>query len=327
MARMRTFSKKNKKVISELEKINTTVEKLEPLTVLSFGAGQDSTAILYKILLEPKFKEKYVKGKLIVVFSDTGNEHPETYRHVRYIDGLCHKHKIEFYHLTPDMGYHTKSWSSLEIQMSRNSTIAMRGSKICTDNLKIKPIYRFINHYIGQHLGLNINNAENGHLNLVAYGSLLGKVRMLIGIAKGEESRKEKADKSWPSVADWMRDNVQRVYPLIDIKYGRYECQEYMRNCKFETCVPSNCMMCPYMSKQELLLLSIDHPAEFKKWVKYEKAKLLKFKNNEKNHGVFATKATLEEHLKEAKKKFKDWTVEQLREYRFSHGHCIKNAM
>jgi hypothetical protein len=45
------------------------------ITILSFGAGQDSTAILYRIVLDPEFRKAYVKGKLVVIMSDTGDEH------------------------------------------------------------------------------------------------------------------------------------------------------------------------------------------------------------------------------------------------------------
>ncbi|QHT70784.1 hypothetical protein GXP67_31120 [Rhodocytophaga rosea] len=59
------------------------------------------------------------------------------------------------------MNFHTESWQSLRHQMRTNSTIfgmepiltlvvapafARKGS--CTDNLKIKPIYRFLADYI-----------------------------------------------------------------------------------------------------------------------------------------------------------------------------------
>ncbi len=50
------------------------------LTVLAFGGGQDSTAILYRIALDKAFRSRYVKGDLLVLMSDTGNEHPHTYR-------------------------------------------------------------------------------------------------------------------------------------------------------------------------------------------------------------------------------------------------------
>lgn len=57
----------------------------EEITLLSFGGGQDSTAILLKIIHDPSFKSSYVKGRLVVIMADTKNEHPETYEHVDLI--------------------------------------------------------------------------------------------------------------------------------------------------------------------------------------------------------------------------------------------------
>lgn len=54
----------------------------QTLTLLSFGAGQDSTAILLKLIHDADFRTKYAPQDLIVVFSDTGDEHDETYAHL-----------------------------------------------------------------------------------------------------------------------------------------------------------------------------------------------------------------------------------------------------
>ena len=50
------------------------------LTVLSMGLGQDSTTILFKIVFDAEFRARYAPEKLLVLFSDTGNEHPFTYQ-------------------------------------------------------------------------------------------------------------------------------------------------------------------------------------------------------------------------------------------------------
>jgi len=76
------------------------------LTVLSYGAGQDSTAILYKLIHDPAFRAKYVEGHLLVLMSDTGNEHPETYDLIKEVDALTLKEKISFVFLTKDKGFH-----------------------------------------------------------------------------------------------------------------------------------------------------------------------------------------------------------------------------
>lgn len=77
------------------------------LTLLSYGAGQDSSTILLEIIHNPEFREKYVSGHLVVVMSDTGNEHDYTYRIAKEMQELCKIHNIPFFILTNDMGYHT----------------------------------------------------------------------------------------------------------------------------------------------------------------------------------------------------------------------------
>ena len=80
------------------------------ITVLSFGGGQDSTAILLKIIYDKDFREKYVKGKLLVLMANTFNEHPKTYIHVAKIKKLCEKNNI-FFELIDLKGYTSEIWA------------------------------------------------------------------------------------------------------------------------------------------------------------------------------------------------------------------------
>lgn len=70
--------------MSKLHALSLEYEKTySPLTILSFGGGQDSTTILYKLVFDADFKARYAPGDLLVLMADTGNEHPETYSHVK----------------------------------------------------------------------------------------------------------------------------------------------------------------------------------------------------------------------------------------------------
>jgi hypothetical protein len=119
------------------------------LTVLSFGGGQDSTAILYKLVYDEHWKQKYWVGKLIVVMANTGNEHPETYEHVDKVWSFCVDHGIEFYML--GFEYTPESYKGgLIYHYEKNVNVGSKAfPKTCTANLKITPIYEFINEYIG----------------------------------------------------------------------------------------------------------------------------------------------------------------------------------
>jgi predicted phosphoadenosine phosphosulfate sulfurtransferase len=57
-------------------------------TFLSFGGGHDSTAILLKLIHDETFRQQYAPDRLIVIFSDTGNERPATYTHIAKMEQL-----------------------------------------------------------------------------------------------------------------------------------------------------------------------------------------------------------------------------------------------
>ena len=119
------------------------------LTILSFGGGQDSTTILFKLVLDKNFREQYISqnGKLLVLFANTHNEHPETYKYIEeIIKPFCNTHKIEFIQINNDMGYHGNSWLSLTHQWQNNKpTIgSVAYPKTCTHNLKLVPQFNYV---------------------------------------------------------------------------------------------------------------------------------------------------------------------------------------
>lgn len=312
------------------------------MTVLSFGAGQDSTCILYKLVFDKDFREKYVTGDLIVVMSDTGNEHPHTYIHIKFIESFCAKHNIPFYFLTSEMGYHPRTWPSLQEQFLINSSLmSVAYPKACTDNLKIRPFYNFLDHYIaGEYFGYTGTEKPKGKRFLKLFAKLYGKINVILGIAHGEEKRVAKG----PANPDqkpqgmlfeqddecklpvWAQISIHKIYPLIEEKMDRKACQEYMRSLGLPVPYPSNCIMCPYLSKIEILWLYRFLPHEFFKWVYHEKRKLEKNKNNGKrNLGVKGEK-DLNQVLEEAIAEFGHLTDQELDDYKMSHGHCVMSS-
>ncbi len=288
------------------------------LTVLSFGAGQDSTTILYKLIHDNNFRKEYAPNRLIVVFSDTRNEHRETYAHLHTMKSLCKQHGIPFYWLasTTELNYHSKSWSGLTEFYERTRTCGSKAfRKSCTDNLKIKPIYRFIESYLGHQYGVKVGRKRGFY----EFREMHGKVTVLVGIAGGEEKRIAKMEKR----PKWMRDNVQIRYPLIDLRMNRQACQAYIVSQGYPVPLPSNCMLCPYTREIELLWLYRFERAHYEKWVRIEAAKLERFKElGERNYGVWAGK-TLPEVLATTQGKYGDWTDDQLYDYKMNHGHCV----
>lgn len=66
-AQLSLFDPSQKKASHKRQAYQAGINPHAELTVLSYGGGQDSTAILYKIIHDPAFKSHYVPGKLLVV--------------------------------------------------------------------------------------------------------------------------------------------------------------------------------------------------------------------------------------------------------------------
>lgn len=185
------------------------------LTVLCFGGGQDSTTILLKLIFDKYFREKYAPHKLLVLFADTGNEHPFTYDYIdRVIKPLCKKHNIEFVKITNDMGFHGKTWKTLTYQWRLNTpTIGSMGfpNKSCTHNLKLNPQYN----YLGDKLAKEFKLPKGNKKEFEHYVKQHGKIRILIGIAKNEERR---VNGSWYVLID----NKKLIGSLKTIKGIEY---------------------------------------------------------------------------------------------------------
>jgi lambda repressor-like predicted transcriptional regulator len=259
--------------------------------------------------------------------ASTEDEHPHTVKHTERIQEYCQKQGIEFYQLTPEMGYHPDSWAGglrghyekYDVIMSK----AMR-NKSCSDSLKIRPIYNFLSEYVNREF-LHGMSRPQGKVALKEYAIRYGKIRVLLGITHEEQSRIDESK----SFSAWMDICVEKTYPLVEMKYDRKCCQEYIREAGYQVPYPSNCMLCPFLSKIELLWLYRNYPDDFEYWLEREKAKIEKFrakteKEGKNNHGVWGTKM-LDTVLEEAISEYGHMSNAELDEYKFSHGHCVKS--
>lgn len=212
------------------------------LTCLSFGAGHDSTALLYKYIYDDSFREQYAPNDFLVIMSDTGNEFDETYEHVEYVKKKCTEHSIEFVFLTNDMGYHTGDWQSLQHFYKAKSAIGSKAyPKICSQRLKIDPIYRYLEDHVGKRYGVKTGRKRG----LKQFARESGKIRMMIGIAKSEERRMTNASEN---KYQWYRESIQHSYPLTELGMDRAACIKYISSVGEKVPLPSNCKMCPFLS-------------------------------------------------------------------------------
>ncbi|HWQ32563.1 MAG TPA: hypothetical protein VNQ79_06750 [Blastocatellia bacterium] len=292
-------------------------EECWPLTVLSFGAGQDSTAILYRLAYDSEFRSRFGKGCLLVLMADTGDEHRHTYAHVARVRRFCREQGIEFHFISRGQGFHSAAWASLHTQWERNETVGLKaGVKSCTDNLKIKVFYRFLCWWLQTRLAMPFTGSEC----LKHFARRYGKVRVIIGFAKGEEHRITDP-RAWKE--QWKRESVTMLYPLIEVGWTRADCVDYIRSTGQPVPFPSNCRNCPYSSKLDLLWLFRNDRASYERWVAAEERKLRKFSGRGGRNNTVWGKKTLPEVLNEAISEFGHLSDEHLTAIKFTHGHCV----
>lgn len=291
------------------------------LTVLSYGAGQDSTALLLMYIHDEEFRKHFAPNDFVVVFADTGDEHDHTYEHLAYTKNLCKEHGIEFVHIVPDMGYHGKGWHSLREQYNTHCSVGSKAFlKTCSVRLKINPIYSYLEDYIADRYKL----LRGRKRAFKEFSRIYGKVNVLIGIAHGEESRMAGEDFD----EEWKRMALKNVYPLVQMGMNRFACQEVNRKYLAHEVKPSNCILCPWLSLPELLYMYRFMPEHYEDWVRIEKNKFAKHaEKGGKNLGVWGKwkkdenrPYSLEDALADAQTQFGHWTDEDLHRYKMNHG-------
>lgn len=313
------------------------------LSVLSYGLGQDSHAILLKLIYDREFRQKYAPNRLLVVTAETGDEHVQTYQTLEESKALCKKHRIEYVHITNDMGFHSQKWPDLRSFYNRTKTVGSKSyPKTCTAKLKISPIYQYLESFLGTTYGVKVGKKKG----YGEFAAKYGKIRVMVGLATGEEKRMVNPDEIVKDA--WKRNAVTTVYPLADIGYNREACQKYIQSVGHAVPIPSNCILCPFMSEQELVWMSRFLPADLEDWIRIERNKIEnnrhmdsvpdKDKNGNakldkngnpkmvnKNYGVWGVKL-LPEVLEGALAKYGHLSDDDLWQYKMSHGHCVSST-
>lgn len=253
------------------------------LTVLSFGAGQDSWALAVAYVEDQAFRANYAAGRLLVLMSDTGAEHPETYEFVDYAAVYFARHGVEFHFIRPDMGYHTGAWrGGLYGMYETHSVIGSRAFPMsaCTAMLKIRPLYAYLDAWVSR--TYNIPGTRKSALK--AFANEYGKIDVLIGFSKGEEARAGLSTDMQTAFAFaaeqrssdpvWMQEAVNKRFPLIELGMDRQACQEYVRAHGEHVPPPSNCMICHWKSDADCAWTRLAYPHQFARWVALEHRKL-----------------------------------------------------
>ena len=293
----------------------------EPITVLSHGKGQQSTALGYMLHYEKEVRERFAPGRLLTLTSSTGSEHRETDEHVRYLKAFYESAGEHFEEVTPDQGHHLANWRSLEHFYSSGERRRI-GSKSfkrsCSWQLKLGPWYKRLEAILAEEYGV----AAGRKKGLYEYVAITGRrVRVLIGFSAEEAERRIDPDEK---VKPFIRNCIERVYPLDELGMTREDCREYIRSKRHPVPFPSLCKFCPYLTAFDVYYKSVNEPEDYDRWVEMEADKLRDWRDEvppEKNHGVFPGK-TLPEVLEEAKEEFGGMSAAEMRERRMA-GHGV----
>ena len=117
--------------------------------IVSYGGGINSTALII-FLVKNKFPLDHV------VFSDTGDEMPETYQYVTYLEKYLKRHKIKFIQVKPN--------STLSEVCIRRKVVPSQVWRWCTRDHKVKPIHKFYKSlkvsHIYQYMGIDFGEVR-----------------------------------------------------------------------------------------------------------------------------------------------------------------------
>jgi len=327
------------------------------LTVLSFGAGTDSGCLLQMYTHDAKFRATYAPHDFVVAMSATGDEHSETDAYRVEIEGQCAQRGIPFVHIVGSMGYHSGTWAGgLHATWEAKSTIgSVAYPATCSPNLKSTPFYHWLADYVRERYGY----AGAGKQSLVQFAEKHGKIRVMIGFARGEESRVPDTNpcqtafdfaKPVDTQPLWRKNAIELIFPLIEMRMDRGDCIRYLDSVKETNPYPSLCFSCMFKGPIEILISARTDPARFQRWVDAEQRKIdawadesfrrarqkpenfrpnSEYKNlgvagrGEFRNGIFVP-VTLLDTLREAERTYGHMTAEELDDYRRSHGHCVK---
>jgi len=196
---------------------------------MSMGAGVQTTACLLK------YHERYKDGW--VIFSDTGDEKPETYWYIKeYIKPFCEDMKLRFVTVG-----HRKGISLSEYCFDKK-TLPLKRHRWYTRQFKVRPI----NKWLREH------GARPKSPFYIDIGFSMDEARRMHG---GHNEIK----------------SVVKQYPLIDDRLSREDCYKIIRDFGWPIPVKSGCDFCMFNNVGHFRELARTRPERFAEIVRMEK--------------------------------------------------------
>lgn len=214
------------------------------LNVVSWGGGTNSTAMIIGL------HRRNIPID-IILFADTGGEHPHTYEFIGVFNHWLAAHglpgitRLEYFD-------RNKNRLTLEDECLRSVTLPAiaYGYKRCSLKHKIGIADKFCN-----------NNALCREIWKQG-----GKVNKFIGFDAGERRRVEHA-----APIDAADKKYAKHYPLMEWGWTREKCVEVIEAEGLPKPGKSSCFFCPSMKKAEIQALYLNYPDLFKRAVTLER--------------------------------------------------------
>lgn len=215
-----------------------------PLTVISLGAGVQSSALLL-MANAGEFEETPDAA----IFADTGWEPQGVYDHLEKLEAIS---AIPVYHVRSQRGTgnirkdaldgkHRVASMPLYIREEGGKTGQLR--RQCTSEYKVAPIRAKLRELLG------VDRPKPG------------SVELWLGISLDEATRMKTSPVKY----------ITHRYPLIERKMTRNACLRYLASRGFEDVPKSACIGCPYMNNARWFEMRENRPEEWADAVDFDK--------------------------------------------------------
>ena len=245
-------------------------QQQQPVVVLSYGLGVESTCILVRWLSEPSTCP-CPADQLIAITSATGDEHRDTGRDVEtYVLPLIRKHQVRY------------------VQVARGGHFEADGIKILDDSRNPQKVYLEGAYKLSEELALNGTVPQYGGTHRCALKfkafviekwleeNVRGRAKHAIGYNAGETRRIANSEYAFERIAfGFNADESSRItrsreyntftreafYPLLEWGWTRDHCLEYLRQQFGVVWKKSACVYCPFMAlTPEAIQRHREHP-------------------------------------------------------------------
>lgn len=213
------------------------------MNIVSFGGGTNSTAMIIGM-----YRRKIPID--LILFSDTGGEHPHTYKHVSRFNEWLKIHGLPQITVVRNVDKEGNVFTLEEECLKSHSLPSIAyGWKKCSLKHKIGPQDKYCNH----------------HPECKEIWKTGKKINKYIGYDAGEVRRKEHA-----FAIDLQDKKYKKIYALIDWDWYREDCIKAIQEEGLELPGKSSCFFCPSMKKTEIKALRRDYPELFNRAITIE---------------------------------------------------------